>query len=71
MKNMKLTIETLELCYKLIGNCMETIKELSTNQEKLEIDYKGISEYAMKQKAENLSLEQKLTNILNGIGVNK
>lgn len=67
MKNRKLMIETLELCHKLIGTCVETIKEMSAEIDSVERDYKNMADYAMKQKADNLRLDQKLTNILHGM----
>ena len=71
MKDRKLFIETLEICNNLMANCIETMKELNKELDQTNGEYRKMAEYAMKQKADNLSLEQKLTNILNGIGVNK
>jgi hypothetical protein len=71
MDKQKLMIENLELCAKLMANCANAMREMGETIAKYERDVKVIVDYAEKQRAENEHLDKKLTNILNGIGVNK
>ena len=69
--NKELMIENLELCARLMENCAKTMREMCETIEKYDRDYRVLAEYANKQQVENSRLDGKLTNILNGIGVNK